>query len=181
MRRRGCPPVAGGQQHSFAEEAWRKEPVRGRRARHTSTGASPGTWEIPSSPPKKEPARAPADQRSRLAAGDAPQRRERSEGAHRRYGSAKATELGRMGGGKSESSIVPTKPGNRPEGPGGGKGAPGHGTEGGTDVGIAESREHLNATSTDSKAGEGGPRAVVHEPGSLHRRVLASGGLFPDS
>jgi hypothetical protein len=34
-----------------------------------------------------------------------------------------------MGGRKSESLVVPEKPGNRPVGPGGGKGAPGRGTE----------------------------------------------------
>jgi hypothetical protein len=43
------------------------------------------------------------------------------------------TELGREGGRESERPIVPRKPGNRPEGPGGGKGAPGRGTVGGKD------------------------------------------------
>jgi hypothetical protein len=41
----------------------------------------------------------------------------------------RGTESGRTNGGKSESLIVPLKPGNRPVGPGGGKGAPWHGTE----------------------------------------------------
>jgi len=66
--------------------AWREEPDRGQRARHTVIGVPPGTWEILLSPPKKEPVRVPADQRSRLAAGDVPTPQERTPGAHRRYG-----------------------------------------------------------------------------------------------
>ena len=78
-----------GRQHSCAVEAWHKEPDRGQRARHTSRGVPPGTWEPLSFPPKKEPVRVPADQRSRLAAEDVPTPQERTLGAHRRYGRAK--------------------------------------------------------------------------------------------
>ena len=50
------------------------------------------------------------------------------------YRSAKATKRGGMGDGESERRIVPGKRGNRPEGPRGGKEAPGHETAGGTDA-----------------------------------------------
>jgi hypothetical protein len=50
------------------------------------------------------------------------------------YRRAKATKRGGMGGGESERRIVPGKRGNRPEGPRGGKAAPGHETAGGTDA-----------------------------------------------
>jgi hypothetical protein len=50
------------------------------------------------------------------------------------YRPAKATKRGGTGGGESERRIVPLKRGNRPEGPRGGKEAPGHETAGGTDA-----------------------------------------------
>ena len=50
------------------------------------------------------------------------------------YRQAKATKRGGTGGGESERRIVPLKRGNRPEGPRGGKEAPGHETAGGTDA-----------------------------------------------
>jgi hypothetical protein len=127
--RRGRPRNVKGRQHSCAAMAWHEEPGRGQRARHTATGVPPGTWEIQPSPPKKAPVRVPADQRSRLAARGVPRPQERIGGRTGGTARIRATESGRRGGGKSESSIVPLKPGNRPEGPGGGKGAPGHGTE----------------------------------------------------
>jgi hypothetical protein len=125
----GRPRIVKGRQHSCAAMAWHEEPDRGQRARHTATGVAPGTWEIPSSPPKKVPARVPADQRSRLAARGTPMPQERTRGRTGGTAGTRATESGRRGDGKSESSTVPRKLGNRPEGPGGGKGAPGHGTE----------------------------------------------------
>ena len=50
------------------------------------------------------------------------------------YRQAKATKRGGTGDGDSERRIVPWKRGNRPEGPRGGKEAPGHETAGGTDA-----------------------------------------------
>jgi hypothetical protein len=50
------------------------------------------------------------------------------------YRRAKATKRGGTGDGESERPILPSKRGNRPEGPRGGKGAPGHETVGGTDA-----------------------------------------------
>ena len=50
------------------------------------------------------------------------------------YRPAKATKRGGMGDGESERLILPTKRGNHPKGPCGGKGAPGHETVGGTDA-----------------------------------------------
>jgi hypothetical protein len=50
------------------------------------------------------------------------------------YRRVKATERGGTGDWESERRIVPGKRGNRPEGPRGGKEAPGHETAGGTDA-----------------------------------------------
>src|SRR4051812_3875217 len=50
------------------------------------------------------------------------------------YRQAKATKRGGTGDGESERLIVPAKRGNRPEGPRGGKEAPGHETAGGNDA-----------------------------------------------
>ena len=50
------------------------------------------------------------------------------------YRWAKATKRGGMGDGESERLILPSKRGNRPKGPRGGKGAPGHETAGGKDA-----------------------------------------------
>jgi hypothetical protein len=44
-----------------------------------------------------------------------------------RYRAAKETKQRGRGDRKSECSVLPRKRGNRPEGPRGGKGAPGHG------------------------------------------------------
>jgi len=62
-------------------------------------------------------------------------------GAHERSG----------GAGKSECLVVPAKRGSRPEGPRGGKGAPGHGTVGGKDDGDIGLRTHLHETRADSE------------------------------
>ena len=50
------------------------------------------------------------------------------------YRQVKVTKRGGRGGGDSERRVVPWKRGNRPEGPRGGKEAPGHETAGGTDA-----------------------------------------------
>jgi hypothetical protein len=55
-----------------------------------------------------------------------------------RYRQAKATKCGGTGEGESERLVLPGKRGNRPEGPRGGKGAPGHETVGGNDAGDTE-------------------------------------------
>ena len=52
-----------------------------------------------------------------------------------RYRRAKETKRGGRTAGSRSALVVPMKPGNRPEGPRGGKGAPGHGTAGGKDDG----------------------------------------------
>ena len=54
------------------------------------------------------------------------------------YRQAKATKRGGMGDGESERLVLPSKRGNHPEGPRGGKGAPGHETAGGKDAGDTE-------------------------------------------
>ncbi len=83
------------------------------------------------------------------------------------------------GAGKSECLVLPEKRGNRPEGPRGGKGAPGHGTVGGKDGRDAELEHHLNQARTDSKAGAGvlapqGARWVLNweRRGTLLERYL---------
>ncbi len=127
--------------------AWHEELDRGQRARHTTMGVPPGTWEAPPFPPKKSPVRVPADQRSRLAARGRPQApRAKSGGRTGGTTGTRATEPGRMDGGESESRIVPLKPGNRPTGPGGGKAAPCHGTERGD-----RCRDHPNLGSISTR------------------------------
>ena len=51
-----------------------------------------------------------------------------------------------MGDEESEHLIVPMKPGNRPMGPGGGKGVPRHGIDGGKDAGDIGLHQHLDET-----------------------------------
>ena len=63
---------------------------------------------------------------------------------------------------KSELFIVPTKWGNRPAGPCGGKGEPGCGTVGGKDGEDTKPHNCLNKTGTDSDAGEASARDGVH-------------------
>ena len=55
----------------------------------------------------------------------------------------KRSEAG-MDGRESERLVVPLKPGNRPEGPGGGKETPRYGTVGEKDAGDFELRRRLN-------------------------------------
>ncbi|MDQ1517042.1 MAG: hypothetical protein QOE80_2872 [Actinomycetota bacterium] len=69
------------------------------------------------------------------------------------YRQAKATKCGGTGGWESERRVVPGKRGNRPEGPRGGKEAPGHETAGGTDARDSEPCYHLNTTTADSVTG----------------------------
>ena len=77
-----------------------------------------------------------------------------SEGrARARYRQAKETKCGGTDGQETEHAVVPTKRGNSPRGPRGGKGVPGHGTGGGKDDGDTEPRDHLNATPPDSRSG----------------------------
>lgn len=102
--------------------------------------------------------------------GGVPAPRERTRGrtdGHRWARTNRSPRDGRQGVREPHSTEEAGEP--TLTGPGGGKGALGHGTQGGTDVGITESREHLNATPTDSKPGERGPGAVVSEPGSPRR------------
>ena len=72
-----------------------------------------------------------------------------------RYRQAKETKRGGRGGGESERRIVPWKRGNRPEGPRGGKEAPGHEAAGGIDARDTEPCYHLNRTTADSGQGRG--------------------------
>ena len=71
------------------------------------------------------------------------------------YRQAKATKRGGTGDGASERRIVPWKRGNRPEGPRGGKEAPGHEAAGGIDARDTEPCYHLNRTTADSGQGRG--------------------------
>src|SRR4029077_13941384 len=83
-----------------------------------------------------EPLRTNAGLGPRVNKGPGPRHALGTAGAndeHMRYRWAKVSQARREGGRESERPIVPTKPGNQPEGPGGGKGAPGHDTVGGKD------------------------------------------------
>src|SRR3954465_2363409 len=65
---------------------------------------------------------------------DAPGGRGSEQRVRLGYRQAKATKCGGRGGGESERRVVPAKRGNRPEGPRGGKEAPGHEAAGGIDA-----------------------------------------------
>src|SRR5687768_6902824 len=86
----------------------------------------PGTWETPSSPSRARRYRRAKSQSKRSGKGD----------------------------GESERPIVPTKQGQPPERPCGGKGAPSHGIVWRKDDGDIVLRNSLNETRTDSEAGE---------------------------
>src|SRR3954471_8786982 len=83
-----------------------------------------GTWETRPSPPTI-PAREPEHQlpgahdRASVVAGS----KRSTQGWYRQ---AKATKCGERDGRESERPIVPSRPGNHSEGPGGGKGVPCH-------------------------------------------------------
>jgi hypothetical protein len=75
----------------------------------------------------------------RAAAGTKPK-------AQRRYREAKETKQRGKGGRKSECFVLPMRQGNRPEGPCGGKGAPGHGHVRGKDGGDIALHNRINET-----------------------------------
>ncbi|QEH37827.1 hypothetical protein OJF2_64180 [Aquisphaera giovannonii] len=83
---------------------------------------SPGTWEAPTSPSNLRIGR-PDDQTPRPPVGR-PRPRGANHGRSDGIGLAKATKRAETGGGESERLIVPTRRGNQPEGPRGGKEAP---------------------------------------------------------
>src|SRR4051812_37978804 len=93
---------------------------------------------------------------------------------------AKGTKRGGTGNRKSELLTVPVKRGNQPEGPRGGRGKPGYGTTGGKDAGNTESRKRLNETTADSRTGEEGIGAGVHDAGPSHRSRAVAGSLPED-
>ena len=143
---------------------------RGQGARHTSMGSLQEPGRPRHLRRRTTPVRVPADQRSRLAAKGRPHAAGANEAGAQAVpsGEGNRSPAGRRVG-RQRASGVPTKPGNRPDGTRWREGGL-RDTEPneGNDVEIAESREHLNATSSDSAAGEGGPRAVVHVPGPQH-------------
>lgn len=109
--------MSTGDRTSHAGLARRGGLGRGQRARHRSTRNPPGTWEALSSPLKNKAGWVPAEPRSRPAARGRP----RTAGANEEDVQAvtvraRATEPGGMGGRDSESSIVPMKAGNLPDG-----------------------------------------------------------------
>src|SRR5262249_40844199 len=106
--------------------AWSIPP--GSKNRAKAHEGSPGTGETRPSP-LTSPARDPEHQSPRAHG-----RASRPLGANWTQGwyrQPKATKGGERDGRESERPIVPPKPGDHPEGPGGGKGAPCHETVGG--------------------------------------------------
>ena len=67
---------------------------------------------------------------------------------------AKESKRGEKDGGESERFIVPSNRGNRPEGPGEGRGCRSHGTVGGKHGGCIGTRSRVHETTTDSGTGE---------------------------
>lgn len=121
----GSSQCQHGRQHLSAAMAWR-EGLTGVFERGTGPGDPSRNLGGPRPPSKKQAGMGSGNPiRPRPVVGEtaAHHGSERS-GRCRRYRRAKATERGGTGPRESESLVVPTKPGNRPEGPGGGKGAP---------------------------------------------------------
>src|SRR5256885_11973490 len=139
--------------------AWHRGPAGVIGARRVSEGL-PGSWEVPSSPARSGGRRSAAQGPPAAAPGDGGS----EESGARWYRQAKATKRGGTDGGTSELLVLPTNPGNRPEGPGGGKGEPVNGTEGGKDAGNEESLKRLYETSTDSRSGEAEAGGGAHGP-----------------
>src|SRR6188768_577800 len=69
--------------------------------------------------------------------------------------------------------MVPTKRGQLPERPRGGKELPGHGTVGGNDGRDTDPRNHLNENRTDSNTGKADARSRIANAGASHRHRLA--------
>src|SRR3954463_4677008 len=86
-----------------------------------------------------------------------------------------------MSGRESECAIVPTKAGNRPMGPDGGKGTPRFGTAGGKDDRNIEFGRHLNETTADSDAGAAITGHGVDEPCPPHRHRMAERSVSSDT
>src|SRR4051794_18533396 len=95
------------------------------------------------------------------------------------YRPAKATKRGETDGRESERLIVPERPGNHSEGPGGGKGAPCHEPVGGKHGGCVETRGRVHETTTDRPTRSTKPGDGIHLSGLLHRPRLAAGGVRP--
>ena len=148
----------------------------GSKNRAKAHEGSPGTWE-PRPPPSTSPAREPEHQSPRAHG-----RASRPLGANRAQGwyrQAKATKCGERGGRESERLIVPLRPGNHSEGPGGGKEVPCHETVGGKHGGCIETRGRVHETTTDrgtrsTKSGDG-----IYLSGLLRRPRLAGRGVQP--
>ena len=135
--------------------AWFKDSA-GVEEQGMCTGGPPGTWEALPFPPENVVGEATTQITPAQGGGaDLPGRDEQpSTGWYRQ---AKATKRGGRKGRDSEQPVVAEKAGNQPVGPAGAKGLPEHGVVGGKGHGNAESRFGLNETTTDSRAGEGGP------------------------
>src|SRR5215469_3288114 len=101
-----------------------------------------------------------------------PGRREQIR-AQRWYREAKATKQSEREGRESERLVVPWRPGNHSEGPGGGKGAPCHETVGGKHGGCIETRGRVHETTADRTTRSAKPGDGVHVSGLLDRHRLA--------
>lgn len=127
--RRGRPRSGKkGRQYPSAAMAW-CEGSAGVKERGIRLRVPPGTWEALPSPPKRMPVRVPADQRSRSAAEDDRQPRERST-VVQAVPPGERNEPGGKGGGESESLRSTAEAGEPSRwDPAEGRRAPGHGTE----------------------------------------------------
>ena len=138
----------------------------GSKNRAKAHEGSPGTWETRPSP-LTSPAREPEHQSPRAHG-----RASRPMGANWAQGwyrQTKATKCGETGGRESERFIVPSRPGNHSEGPGGGKEAPCHETVGGKHGGCIETRGRVHKTTTDSNTRSTKPGDGIHVPGLPYR------------
>ena len=122
-----------------------------------------GTWETRPSPPMTSGSGTgitnPRSPRLRVGG------RWEQTPAQRWYRQAKATKRGERDGRESERLVVPWRPGNHSEGPGGGKGAPCHETVGGKHGGCIETRGRVHETTTDRRTRSTEPGDGIHVPG----------------
>jgi hypothetical protein len=138
-----------------------------------------GTWEILTSPVDKQAGAAkPGEQTPGPQRPMHGPRRERKDMHRQVPWRRRKTRQSGKGVRKSERSTVLMKLGNRPEGPSGGKGAPGCGTVNGKDNRHVKANKRLNETTTDSEAGAasagyGDGSIASHGPGVVRGGVPA--------
>ena len=155
--------------------AWHRGSTGVAEAGHAIEGP-PGTWETPSSPswiqPVGEPERPKPLARHGSVLADRGSKGRGTGGTAGRGNEPTGTDDG-----ESERPIVPTKPGNRPEGTRWREGVAGTRSRQGERCREIQLRERLNETVSDSGSGEEDAGDGVHDLGPPHRLGVAVRGV----